>query len=64
MTARHIDVFPISQTFLTMSCAQPFAAFALVRTQRPARACAAVALAAIVTDRRISAPLDPARFPA
>lgn len=58
-------VFPASQIILTMTRHLPLAAFAKVRFQRPAGACALVAPIAMRSiDRRINAPLDPARFPA
>ena len=58
-------VFPASQIILTMTRHLPLAAFAKVRFQRPAGACALVAPIAMRTiDRRINAPLDPARFQA
>lgn len=48
-----------------MSRHLPFTAFAMVRFQRPAGARVQVAPIAMRSiDRRISAPLDPARFPA
>lgn len=58
-------VFPASQIILTMSRHLPFTAFAMVRFQRPAGACVRVTRIAMRSiDRRINAPLDPARFPA
>ncbi|WP_193352203.1 hypothetical protein [Cupriavidus sp. BIS7] len=45
-----------------MSRHLPFAALAMVRLARPARA--RVMAPAIHASRRINAPLDPARFPA
>jgi len=59
---RHFDALPVTLSILAMSRHLPFAALAMVRLARPARA--RVMATPIDGSRRINAPLDPARFPA